>query len=64
MLVLVEYPGVCCVFFLCGGREGGGVGLVGVFCIFGRVVLLIGWWGYCFGVVELLCNCVRVGCLG
>lgn len=48
MLVLVECPGACCVFFLCGGREGGGVGLVGVFCIFGRVVLLIGWVGVLF----------------
>ena len=37
-----------CVFFLCGGREGGGVGLVGVFFIFGRVVLLIGLVGVLF----------------
>ena len=58
MLVLVECPGVCCVFFLCGGREGGGVGLVGVFLYLwaggsvdrlgGGIVL--GWLSYCVTV--------------
>ena len=42
MLVLVECPGAYCVFFLCGGREGGGVGLVGV--------LFLGWLSYCVTV--------------
>lgn len=58
MLVLVECPGAYCVFFLCGGREGGGVGLVGVFYIFGRVVLLIGWVGVLF--LGWLSYCVTV----
>lgn len=40
------------------------VGRVGVFCVLGRVVLLIGWVGYCSVVFELLCSRGRVGCLG
>lgn len=62
MLVLVEYPGVCCVFFLCvfflcGGREGGGVGLVGFLYLWaggsvGRLGggVVLGWLSYCVAV--------------
>lgn len=57
MLVLVECPGVCCVFFLCGGRKGGGVGWWGFLYLWaggsvdrlgGGIVL--GWLSYCVTV--------------
>lgn len=57
MLVLVECPGVCCAFFLCGGREGGGVGLVGFLYLWaggsvGRLGggVVLGWLSYCVAV--------------
>lgn len=46
-----------CVFFLCGGREGGGVGLVGFLYLWaggsvGRLGggVVLGWLSYCVAV--------------
>ena len=40
------------MFFLCGGRKGGGVGLVSV--------CLVWWGGIVVGVEALLCRTVYV----